>query len=527
MSSVRVRIAPSPTGAPHVGTAYIALFNMAFARRHGGELVLRIEDTDRSRSSGEHERRLMEALRWAGIEWQEGPDVGGRHGPYRQSERIEVYSGYAKQLVDQGRAYYSFTTPEELAAWRKRKDSGEPAPYEAEREQSTAAARKRIDAGTPHVIRMKTPREGSVTVADTLRGKIPFDLAGLDDQVLLKSDGFPTYHLAVVVDDHLMEISHVIRGEEWIPSAPKHLLLYDWLGWDPPEHTHLPLLLNPDRSKMSKRRNPTSIDFYRRAGYLPEALLNYLALMAYPPGEGGEEKFSLSELVGRLDLGRINLGGSVFDLEKLSWLNGRCIREDLTTGELLDRLKEWALNDGFIGEMIPLMQPRMQTLGDFMPACSFFFAREVEPAAEDLVPKKREPAAAAQMLLTAVWALQEVSPWNVSGVEAAVHAGELVLGVAGARGDPADVCGAHGTAGRPPAVRVDRPARHRPDAGAGAGRGGDARGSLQEEGAGPGERMVFPGRDTIVRGGPHSLDTGHPEVIPRWSDRLSGCWPPR
>ena len=421
MSSVRVRIAPSPTGAPHVGTAYIALFNMAFARRHVGELVLRIEDTDRARSSDEHERRLMEALRWAGIEWQEGPDVGGPHGPYRQSERIEVYSGYAKQLVDQGFAYYSFTTPEELAAWRKRKDSGEPAPYEAEREQSTEAARKRIDAGTPHVIRMKTPREGSVTVTDTLRGEIPFDLAGLDDQVLLKSDGFPTYHLAVVVDDHLMEISHVIRGEEWIPSTPKHLLLYDWLGWDPPEHTHLPLLLNPDRSKMSKRRNPTSIDFYRRAGYLPAALLNYLSLMAYPPGEGGEEKFSLSELVDRFDLGRVNLGGSVFDLDKLSWLNGRYIREELTAGELLAHLKEWALNDGFIGEMIPLMQPRMQTLGDFMPACSFFFAREVDPAAEDLVPKKREPAEAAQMLLTAVWPLQEVSPWNVSGVEAAVQ----------------------------------------------------------------------------------------------------------
>ena len=424
MSAIRVRIAPSPTGAPHVGTAYIALFNMAFARRRGGELVLRIEDTDQTRSSYRHEQRLRESLKWIGIEWQEGPDVGGPHGPYRQSERRRhptSYAKFAKQLVDRGRAYYSFTTPEELAAWRKRKDSDEPAPYEAERDQSTEFARKRIEAGTPHVIRMKTPREGSVTVTDTLRGEIPFDLAGLDDQVLLKSDGFPTYHLAVVVDDHLMEISHVIRGEEWIPSTPKHLLLYDWLGWDPPEHTHLPLLLNPDRSKMSKRRNPTSIDFYRRAGYLPEALLNYLALMAYPPGEGGEEKFPLSGLVDRFDLGRVNLGGSVFDLEKLSWLNGRYIREDLTAGELLDKLKEWALNDGFLGEMIPLMQPRMQTLGDFMPACSFFFAREVEPAAADLVPKKREPAEAAQMLLTAVWALQEVLAWDVSGVEAAVQ----------------------------------------------------------------------------------------------------------
>ena len=421
MSNVRVRIAPSPTGAPHVGTAYIGLFNMAFARRHGGELLLRIEDTDQTRSSSEYEERLIQALRWVGIEWREGPDVGGAHGPYRQSERLEHYSQYAVQLVEQGDAYYSFITPDELAAWRSRKDSDEPAPFEAERELSSDVVRDRLSAGTPHVIRMKMPSEGTATVRDTVRGDISFDYAGLDDQVLLKSDGFPTYHLAVVVDDHLMEITHVIRGEDWIPSAPKHFLLYQQLGWEPPEHTHLPMLLNPDGSKMSKRRNPTSIDYYRRAGYLPAALLNYLALMAYPPAADDAEKFSLASLVDRFELERVNLGGSVFDLDKLSWLNGRYIREDLSPADLLGHLKGWALNDDYIAPMMPLMQERMDTLGDFMPLCGFFFAREVAPDVDDLVPKKREAADVVQVLRTSVWALEEVLPWNAAGVEAAIQ----------------------------------------------------------------------------------------------------------
>ncbi len=425
MADVRLRVAPSPTGAPHLGTAYIALFNRLFARRHGGRLVLRIEDTDRSRSHPDHERRLIAALRWLGLDWDEGPDVGGGSGPYRQSERLDHYRGAAEGLVEAGRAYYSFATPGQLAAWRAGgQRAGQPPPYEAEREVDPGDGRRRRTAGESCVIRMKAPREGTCVVPDLLRGEIRFDHAGLDDQVLLKSDGFPTYHLAVVVDDHLMGISHVIRGEEWINSTPKHLLLYEWLGWEPPRHAHLPLLLNPDRSKMSKRRNPTSIDYYRRAGYLPAAVLNYLALMAYPPARSDdgsdEEKFGLDELTGRFELERINLGGSVFDLEKLSWLNGRYIREDLSPGELLAALRDWALNDDTFSRLVPLMQPRMETLGDFLPRCAFLFARRVEPRQEDLLPKKRTPEEVAEVLQCVVWSLAEVTPWGREGVEAAL-----------------------------------------------------------------------------------------------------------
>ena len=432
MTDVRVRVAPSPTGAPHLGTAYIALFNRLFARNRGGRLILRIEDTDRARSHPDHERRLMAALRWLGLDWDEGPDVGGGSGPYRQSERLDHYRRAAEELVAAGHAYYSFATPAELAAWRAGgQKAGEPPPNEAERDADPGEGRRRRAAGESCVIRMKAPRDGACAVPDVLRGEIRFDHAGLDDQVLLKSDGFPTYHLAVVVDDHLMGISHVIRGEEWINSTPKHLLLYEWLGWEPPQHAHLPLLLNPDRSKMSKRRNPPSIDSYRRAGYLPAAVLNYLALMAYPPAraEDGndEEKFGLDELAARFELERINLGGSVFDLEKLSWLNGRYIREDLSAGELLAALREWALNDDTFGRLVPLMQPRMESLGDFLPRCAFLFARRVEPRREDLVPKKRTPEETAEALQCVVWALEEVTPWGRDGVEAALK------GVAAAR----------------------------------------------------------------------------------------------
>ncbi len=425
MSTVRVRVAPSPTGAPHVGTAYIALFNLAFARKHGGQILLRIEDTDQVRSKPEHEERLISALRWLGLEWDEGPDIGGDTGPFRQSERLDLYRPHAQQLVDAGHAYYSFATAAELAQWRASgQSSGVPAPFDVERDADPAQARERAEAGEDHVIRMKMPRQGICIVDDMLRDPISIDYAGLDDQVLLKSDGFPTYHLAVVVDDHLMGITHVIRGEEWINSTPKHLLLYEWFGWEVPQHAHLPLLLNTDRSKMSKRRNPTSIDYYRRAGYLPSALLNYLALMAYPPNKAADgteqEKEPFADLVNRFDLQRISLGGSVFDPEKLNWLNGRYLREELSPDQLLTALREWALNDDFLAQVLPLMQPRMETLGDFMPRCAFFFSRRVEAQIEDLLPKGREAADVAALLQTAVWSLENVAPWQAEAVEAAI-----------------------------------------------------------------------------------------------------------
>ncbi len=427
MSDVRVRVAPSPTGAPHVGTAFIALFNVLFARAQGGKLLLRIEDTDQARSRIEHEHLLISALNWLGLAWDEGPDVGGDYGPYRQSERLDIYARYANQLIDSGHAYYSFVTSQELTTWRdKGQSQGEPPPYVHERDLDPGAGRDRVAKGEPHVIRMKVPDQGQCIVEDVLRDPITFELDQIDDQVLMKSDGFPTYHLAVVVDDHLMEITHVIRGEEWINSTPKHLLLYQWFGWQPPVHAHLPLLLNPDRSKMSKRRNPTSIDYYRRAGFLPEALLNYLALMAYPPapsaGEAeGEEKFTVDSLAERFALEKINLGGSVFDLEKLRWLSGRYLREDLSSDQILIALKQWALNDETLAAMVPMMQSRMETLGDFMPKCAFFFATDVDPTTQDLVPDKREPEDVVQILQTVIWALEALDPWSAAAVEAAVR----------------------------------------------------------------------------------------------------------
>ncbi len=431
MTEVRVRAAPSPTGAPHVGTAYIALFNLAFARAQGGRFILRIEDTDQSRSRPEYETQLMASLRWLGFDWAEGPDVGGPHGPYRQSERLDIYQRHAHQLVEDGHAYHCFCTPERLQELRARQArEGGRTGYDGHcRDLSQSEVEQQLASSTApssHVIRMKMPNEGSCRFEDRLRGEISFEYANLDDQILLKSDGFPTYHLAVVVDDHEMGITHVIRGEEWINSMPKHLLLYDRLKWEAPQHTHLPLLLNPDRSKLSKRRNPTSVDYYRAAGYLPQAMLNYMALMAYPPvgksaEETAEEKFDLNTFVERFDLDRINLGGSVFDLEKLNWLNGRYIREDLSAPQLLQELKSWSLNDDYIQQMVPLMQERMDTLGDFMPKCGFFFAREVPVSSDDMTAAvKREPDEILQMMQTVVWSLDTIDGWDRDGVESAL-----------------------------------------------------------------------------------------------------------
>ncbi len=422
MNEVRVRIAPSPTGPTHVGTAYMALFDRVFVQKYGGQLVLRIEDTDQSRSHRKYEEQLIDSLRWLGLDWDEGPDVGGPYGPYRQSERLDLYHSHARDLIDKGCAYYCFCTTERLGQLRvEQMQNKERLGYDGHcRDLAAADVEERLAGGDSHVIRLQMPNAGQCVVKDRLRGEIEFDYAEFDDQVLLKSDGFPTYHLAVVVDDHHMRISHVIRGEEWITSTPKHLVLYAAFDWEPPEYIHLPLLLNPDGSKMSKRRNPTSIEYYRRAGYLAEALLNYLVLMAYPP-LGEEEKFSLAQWAENFEPERISLGGSIFDLEKLNWLNGRYLREDLTPEQVLDQLKNWLLNDKYIAQIVPLLQQRMETLGDFMPKAAFFLARQVEPSVEDLVPKKREASEVVPMLQTAIWALDEILTWDRDHVEAAMR----------------------------------------------------------------------------------------------------------
>jgi glutamyl-tRNA synthetase len=385
---VRVRIAPSPTGDPHVGTAYIALFNHVFARQSGGAFVLRIEDTDRTRSRADSEAQIMDALRWLGLRWDEGPDVGGPHGPYHQSARLPIYAEHAQKLVDSGRAYRCFCTPERLAELRQQQQAAKGTPgYDRRcRALDRDEAARRAGSGEAHTVRLAVPLEGSVRFRDLLRPEArPINVSQIDDQVLLKSDGFPTYHLANVVDDHLMEISHVIRAEEWISSTPKHVLLYEAFGWEQPEWIHMPLLRNQDRSKISKRKNPVSINFYRDAGILPHALLNFLAIMGWSFG-GDREKFTLDEMVDVFSWDKVSLGGPVFNMDKLRWLNEQYIH-DLDHDQLADQLLAWRLGRDTLRRITPLVRERIKTLSDFIPATEYFFSLDLDyaPVATDLV----------------------------------------------------------------------------------------------------------------------------------------------
>jgi glutamyl-tRNA synthetase len=411
--TVRTRVAPSPTGDPHVGTAYIALFNLCFARQHGGCFVLRIEDTDQQRSNKQSEQTIFDSLRWLGLEWDEGPDVGGEFGPYRQSERTSIYQKYADQLVEAGHAFYCFATSAELDEMRREQMArGETPKYDGRGlSLSSTEIADRLAAGDPYVIRMKIPEQGLCHFDDMLRGAIEIPWSQVDMQVLMKADGMPTYHLANVVDDHLMEISHVIRGEEWINSAPKHQLLYEYFGWDMPILCHMPLLRNPDKSKLSKRKNPTGINFYRAMGYLPEALINYLGRMGWSmPDE--EEKFSLTDMVKNFNIEHVHLGGPVFDTEKLDWLNGRWIREDLDEGAFSERLIEWALNGDKLREIIPLVQGRVEKFSDLAPMVSYLIAGMPDIDAASFEQGKLDTQFTQKILQYTAWLLDGVSEWH-------------------------------------------------------------------------------------------------------------------
>ncbi|MBK6510817.1 MAG: glutamate--tRNA ligase [Haliea sp.] len=412
--TVRTRVAPSPTGDPHVGTAYIALFNLCFARAHGGQFLLRIEDTDQARSTPDSEQAILDSLRWLGLEWDEGPDVGGPHGPYRQSERMAIYSDYAWQLVEAGKAFVCYRTELELQELREtRRAAGNSTALKPSdlRLDDEEVARRRA-AGHSFVIRMIVPEdEGSCAIDDMLRGTIHLEWSMVDAQILLKSDGMPTYHLANVVDDHLMEITHVLRGEEWINSAPKHKLLYEYFGWTMPQLCHLPLLRNPDKSKLSKRKNPTSILYYQRMGYLPEALLNYLGRMGWSmPDE--REKFTLRDMVEQFDIHRVSLGGPIFDMEKLSWLNGLWIREELDESQLAQRLVEWAYNHDKLMQVLPHVHKRMETLSDFAPLASFLVSGTLQINEESFasVPGAREVTV--RNMQFALWRLEALRHWT-------------------------------------------------------------------------------------------------------------------
>lgn len=403
--NIRVRFAPSPTGYLHVGGLRTALYNYLFARRNNGTFILRIEDTDRARYVEGAEQNLLDALKWAGVTYDEGPDVGGPKGPYRQSERTEVYRQYAMQLLEEGKAYYAFDTPAELDEMRKQQEKMRiPSKYDRRALRLTKdEIQSRLDAGVPAVIRLKVPDSTTVAVDDIVRGRVEFSTDQLDDQVLLKSDGFPTYHLANVVDDHLMEISHVIRGEEWLSSTPKHILLYEYFGWEIPQFAHLPLLLNPDKSKLSKRQGDVAVEDYKAKGYLPEALVNFVALLGWNPGDE-REIFSREELVNEFTLDRVGKSGAVFNREKLDWMNFEHLRRK-PESEVLEMLKqelakssfgEKHFDDSYLLSVIGVMRDRVTFVKDFIDKSPYFF-HPPERFDPDVVKKRWKPESAGHL----------------------------------------------------------------------------------------------------------------------------------
>lgn len=419
MTQVRVRYAPSPTGTPHIGNIRTALFNWLFARHHGGKFILRIEDTDQERLVPGALEAIFGSLRWLGLDWDEGPEVGGPYGPYLQSERLPIYREHAELLVSRGHAYQCYCSPERLDRVRKEQEARKEAlRYDRHcRDLPEAERRRREAAGEPYVVRFKVPLSGQTVVRDYLRGDIVFENETLDDHVLLKSNGWPTYQLANVVDDHLMAISHVMRGDEWISSAPKHVLEYAAFGWQPPVFAHLPLILGKDRTKLSKRHGATDVRAYREMGYLPEALVNFLALLGWSPPEGRDaenpEILSREEIVRLFDLDRVGVTPSVFDTDKLDWMNGFYLRQ-LPAERLAEAVTPFLQQAGlvpsdplpeatreYIRQLVPLLRERIKVLPDAVQVVDFFFADGLEYDPALLVPKGITPAQARSALAAA------------------------------------------------------------------------------------------------------------------------------
>ena len=445
LQPVRVRFAPSPTGLLHIGGARTALFNWLLAhgqaRREGrdGAFLLRIEDTDRNRYVEGAEQGIVDILRWFGLEWDEGPDVGGPRGPYRQSERTALYREHARRLLETGHAYRCFCTPERLQQVRDEQAARKQAPgYDRFcRVLTPEQVRANLDAGRPHVIRFRMPLDGETPVHDMLRGEMTFHNANLEDLVLLKSDGFPTYHLANVVDDHLMEISHILRGEEWIPTAPIHLRLYDAFGWDAPQFAHMPLILAPGGGKLSKRHGSTAMEEFRAQGYLPEALMNYLALLGWSL-DGTTEMFSRDDLLETFTLERVNPSPGTFDYNKLRWFNQQYINHVLSLDDLTERVMPFLASAGLIAPgpfgpghpdfarvrpAVALLKDRIETLAEAPGLMTYFLLPDLElydPAL--LMPKKmtREQALAALEAVAAI--LPEADVDNEEATEARFRA---------------------------------------------------------------------------------------------------------
>jgi glutamyl-tRNA synthetase len=403
---VRTRFAPSPTGDLHIGGARSALFAYLWAKKQGGDFLLRIEDTDQERFVEGSEGTIFKGLEWLGITPDESPRHAGEYGPYKQSERTDLYTKHTNQLLENGDAYRCFCTAQELKAMREEQQQLKQAPrYSGRcRELSSEEAQSKITAGTSFVVRLKVPTEGSVTVSDIIRGEVTFDVKDIDDQVLMKSDGFPTYHLANVVDDHHMEITHVIRGEEWLPSTPKHILLYKAFGWDVPTFAHLSLFLAKGGGKMSKRHGETSLLAFQEKGYLPEAIVNFMALLGWNP-KTEEEFFSLDQLVERFDLAHVNKANPVFETEKLDWMNQHYMKQLSLKDALpmLDMIGEGKTAEWFTGisdvraqSVWESLRDRSVTLKETSEVLTWLTPRTYEP--QDLIWKKSDRETTIQVL---------------------------------------------------------------------------------------------------------------------------------
>jgi glutamyl-tRNA synthetase len=442
--TVRVRFAPSPTGKLHVGGVRTVVFVWLFARKMDGKFILRIEDTDRSRYDPEAISVIMDGLRWLGLDWDEGPGleelqqvgvrdaeryaVGGPYGPYVQSQRLDLYQQVAEELVEKGMAYRCNCSEERLEQVRqKQRADKQPSGYDRHCRDLSPGT---VSPDEPHVIRLKVPPTGQTVLHDAIRGDVAFKNETQDDQILLKSDGFPTYHLAVVVDDHHMQITHILRGDDWISSTPKRILIYEALGWEPPVYCHLPLVNGPDGQKLSKRHGATSITQFRQQGYLPEALFNFLALLGWAPGEGDEQEvFSREELIERFDLFRVNRAPAVFSYKKLDWMNGVYIR-NLSEEELLKRLMPFWQDSGLVPDpcpedlmarlrqLAPIVQERLKRLEEIVEWTTPLLQEVFEPpAAEDLVGKKMTPQESLEALQRSRALLATIDPFEADGME--------------------------------------------------------------------------------------------------------------
>lgn len=436
---VRTRFAPSPTGSLHIGGLRTALWSWMFARHHHGQFILRVEDTDQKRFDPNALKTLIEALHWVGIDWDEGPEVGGPYGPYVQSERLALYQEQAQWLVDHGHAYKCYCSPARLEQVNKDKQAAKlPPGYDrrcryASPEELTQLAAECEAEGRKPVIRLAMPREGQTVLNDLVRGEVVFDNDETQDAVLLKADGFPTYHLAVIVDDHFMKISHVVRAVEWLPSAPLHVQLWKAFGWEMPEFAHVPVMLNPNgKGKMSKRNPPRDakgniipvmVHDYISGGYLPEAVANFLAGISWTYGED-QEVFSMADAIARFeDFSRISPSNAALPVEKLEWINGVYIREKLTADELAVRLRApleaagLVVDDALLHKVAPLVQTRMKTLNDVVPMAGFFFKPEfTPPAPEAVIQKKMDATSTRRALEASLPVLRSIQPFTAAAL---------------------------------------------------------------------------------------------------------------